>query len=51
MKNFMIIYDFKNDKMYLGIREEEKAKTYTENGTSIPARMNEWVKNNHYINL
>ena len=45
--NFMIIYDFKNDKMYVGIREEEKAKTYSENGTSIPPRLDEWVKNNH----
>ena len=45
--NFMIIYDFTNDKMYVGIREEEKAKTYSENGTPIPARLDEWVKNNH----
>ena len=45
--NFMIIYDLKNDKMFVGIREEEKAKTYSENGTPIPARMDDWVKNNH----
>jgi hypothetical protein len=45
--NFMIIYDFKNDKMHVGIREEEKAKTYSENGTSIPPRLDEWVKNNY----
>ena len=45
--NFMIIYDFKNDKMFVGIREEEKAKTYSENGTPIPSRLDEWVKNNH----
>ena len=45
--NFMIIYNFKNDKMFVGIREEEKAKTYAENRTSIPVRLDEWVKNNH----
>ena len=45
--NFMIIYDFKNDKMFVGIREEEKAKTYSENGTPIPSRLDQWVKNNH----
>ena len=33
--NFMIIYNFDNDKMYVGIREEEKVKTYSENGTPI----------------
>lgn len=45
--NFIIIYNLENDKMYVGIREEEKAKTYSENGTSIPARLDEWVKNNN----
>ena len=45
--NFMIIYDFKNDKMYVGIREDEKAKTYSENGSPIPARLDEWAKNNN----
>ncbi len=45
--NFMIIYDFNNDKMYVGIREEEKAKTYSENGTSIPARLTQWANDNN----
>lgn len=45
--NFMIIYNFANDKMYVGIREEEAIKTYSENGSPIPARLNEWATNNN----
>ncbi|MEO5783812.1 MAG: hypothetical protein ABIQ07_11095 [Ginsengibacter sp.] len=45
--NFMIIYDFANDKMYVGIREEDKVKTYSENGNSFPARLNQWATNNN----
>ena len=45
--NFMIIYDFKNDKIFVGIREEEAVKTYSENGTSIPSRLMQWANDNN----
>ena len=33
--------------MYVGIREEEKVKTYSENGTPIPEKLNKWATNNN----
>ena len=44
--NFMIIYDFTNDKMFVGIRENEKAKTYAENGATI-SRCGKRAQANH----
>lgn len=39
----IIVYDFSNDVMSVGIREEGKVQTYSENG-EIPHRINEWAE-------
>lgn len=45
MTNFIIEYDFKNNLMYVGIREEGRVKTYSENGeNSLTIR--KWANNN-----
>lgn len=41
--NFIIVYDFSNDVMYSGIREDRQVKTYSENGESSPIIKN-WQK-------
>jgi len=38
---FIIVYDFSNNVMYAGIREEGKVKTYSEDGSNSPI-VNEW---------
>lgn len=41
--NFIVVYDFGNDVMYAGIKEENVIKTYSENGKNI-AEIEQWVK-------
>jgi hypothetical protein len=41
---FIIVYDFSNDVMSAGVREEGELKTYSENDET-PLRINEWVEN------
>lgn len=43
--NFIIIFDFLKNVMYAGIREEEKAKTYAEDGSSN-AKLTDWANGN-----
>lgn len=43
--NFIIVYDFSKNVMYAGIREEEKVKTYAEDG-STNSKITEWEKGN-----
>jgi hypothetical protein len=45
MTNFIIEYDFKNNVMCAGIREEGQVKTYSENG-EISLTIKEWRNNN-----
>lgn len=42
--NFLILYNFDEDKMYVGIRENEKSQIYSENGKYIPLVLKEWSK-------
>jgi hypothetical protein len=42
--NFIIVVDLTKNKMYAGIREEEKVKTYSEDGTN-PPQLNDWANN------
>ena len=39
--NFIIVVDFSENIMYVGIREEDKAKTYSEDGSNSP-KVIEW---------
>jgi hypothetical protein len=39
--NFIIVYDFSNNVLYAGIREQDKVKTYSEDGSNSP-KVNEW---------
>jgi len=41
---FIIVYDFSNDVMSAGVREEGEVKTYSENDET-PLHINEWVEN------
>ena len=41
--NFIIVYDFTTNIMYAGIREEDKVKTYSEDGSNSQ-KINEWAK-------
>lgn len=43
--NFIIVYNFSNNVMYAGIREEENIKTYSEDG-STSIKISEWENNN-----
>lgn len=43
--NFIIIYNFSNNVMYAGIREEENIKTYSEDGSNS-IKINEWKNRN-----
>jgi len=43
--NFIIAVDFSNNVMYAGIREEDKVKTYSEDGSNSP-KVNEWANGN-----
>ncbi len=43
--NFIIVFDFSNNVMYVGIREEDKVKTYSEDGSNSP-KINEWENGN-----
>lgn len=43
--NFIIVFDFSNNVMYAGIREEYKVKTYSEDGSNSP-KINEWKNGN-----
>ena len=43
--NFIIVIDFSNKVVYAGIREEEKVKLYSENGSSNQ-ELNNWAKSN-----
>jgi len=43
--NFIIVYNFSNNVMYAGIREEENIKTYSEDGSNS-IKINEWENNN-----
>lgn len=47
--NFLIVYNFSEDKMYVGIRENEKSQIYSENGEQIPLVMKEWAKEENLI--
>ncbi|MDR2887888.1 MAG: hypothetical protein LBV26_07820 [Bacteroidales bacterium] len=40
--DFMIAYDFARDALSAGVRENEQAKVYSENG-EIPAKIAEWI--------
>jgi clan AA aspartic protease (TIGR02281 family) len=44
LTNFIIVYDFSNDVMYAGIREDGQVETYSENGEISPIII-EWQKN------
>lgn len=43
--NFIVVYDFSKNIMYAGIREEEKVKTYAEDGSTSP-KITAWEKGN-----
>lgn len=43
--NFIIVVDFSNNVMYAGIREDDKVKTYSEDGSNSP-KVNEWGNGN-----
>ncbi|MDP1726238.1 MAG: hypothetical protein Q8M15_05600 [Bacteroidota bacterium] len=43
--NFIIVVDLTNNVMYAGIREEDKVKTYSEDGSNSP-KVNEWENEN-----
>jgi hypothetical protein len=43
--NFIIVFDFSNNVMYAGIREEGIVKTYSEDGSNSP-KVNEWENEN-----
>lgn len=42
--NFIIVVDLIKNKMFAGIREEEKVKTYAEDEVN-PPQLNDWVNN------
>ena len=42
--NFIVVYDFPNDVMYAGIREEDQITTYSENGGSSE-KIIKWANN------
>jgi hypothetical protein len=43
--NFIIVFDFLKNVLYAGIREDEKPKTYSENGSTSP-KLLEWSVSN-----
>ena len=43
--NFIIVVDFSKNVMYVGIKEEDEIKTYSEDGSYSP-KVNEWVNGN-----
>jgi hypothetical protein len=43
--NFILVYNFNNNVMYCGIREEENVKTYSED-VSNSIKISEWENNN-----
>jgi len=43
--NFIIVVDFSKNLMYVGIKEEDEIKTYSEDGSYSP-EVNEWVNGN-----
>ena len=43
--NFIIVFDFSNNVMYAGIREEDRVKTYSEDGSNSP-RVSGWEYGN-----
>lgn len=43
--NFIIVVNFTKNILYAGVREEDKVKTYSEDG-SMPEQLNEWAKGN-----
>lgn len=43
--NFIVVVDFSKNVMYAGIREEEKVKTYSEDGSN-PPKIIEWANRN-----
>lgn len=44
---FIIIYDFENDKMFAGFREEDKVTLYSEGGKYYPDRLQQWANNDY----
>ena len=42
--NFIIVYDFAKNNLSVGVREEDKVKTYSEDGSNSP-RVLQWVNN------
>ena len=42
MTNFIVVVDINKNVMYAGVREEGRIKTYSEDGSKIPAQINEW---------
>ena len=42
--NFIIVYDFTKNNLSVGIREEDKVNTYSEDGSNSP-RVLQWVNN------
>jgi len=40
--NFIIVVDFSKNVMYAGVREEDKVKTYSEDGSNSP-KVTEWA--------
>jgi len=43
--NFIIAYDLKRDRMYAGIREEDRAQTFSEDETTL-TQVQDWEKGN-----
>jgi hypothetical protein len=44
--NFIIVANLNSNKIYVGIREEEKVKKYAEQGGTFPEQIENWEKNN-----
>lgn len=41
--DFMVIYDFNQNKLFAGIRRNRVVKTYAEKGGTLPARLEKWT--------